>query len=184
MNSDYLFIFAHTGIEFLDFPLPRDQKLYRELIDAGADIVIGGHPHCVQVKEKYKDKWIYYSLGDLIFDHADNEVWKKFRSKNSNSFKYSPNVNREKPHYSLTLKIEFKKNYKINIEEILLKIPNNKEKPCGVPVLGDEKDFWYKQYNILNQQFFIDKNLRKSLKNIEEEILCSIKGRKTNCMDL
>src|SRR5690606_2847514 len=37
-------------------------------IDSGADLIIGSHPHVIQSKEKYRDKWIYYSLGNFIFD--------------------------------------------------------------------------------------------------------------------
>jgi poly-gamma-glutamate synthesis protein (capsule biosynthesis protein) len=37
-------------------------------IDAGADMVIGHHPHVTQTVEKYKEKFIFYSLGNFIFD--------------------------------------------------------------------------------------------------------------------
>lgn len=57
----------HWGIE----NDPRETKLQREvghwLIDHGADIVIGHHPHCVQPIEKYKNKYICYSLGNCLF---------------------------------------------------------------------------------------------------------------------
>jgi poly-gamma-glutamate capsule biosynthesis protein CapA/YwtB (metallophosphatase superfamily) len=38
------------------------------MIDAGADLVVGSHPHVVQPVEKYHDRWIAYSLGNFIFD--------------------------------------------------------------------------------------------------------------------
>ena len=37
-------------------------------IDAGADLVVGHHPHVVQDMEQYKDKWIAYTLGNFVFD--------------------------------------------------------------------------------------------------------------------
>jgi len=41
------------------------------MIDAGADIIVGSHPHVVQPLEKYHHHWIAYSLGNFIFDQKD-----------------------------------------------------------------------------------------------------------------
>ena len=49
---------------------PRPQKKAHTFIDAGADIVIGHHPHVVQPMEIYKDKYIFYSLGNFVFDQV------------------------------------------------------------------------------------------------------------------
>jgi len=46
----------------------RQRQLARIMIDAGADAVIGGHPHQVQDTERYKNKPIFYSLGNFVFD--------------------------------------------------------------------------------------------------------------------
>lgn len=42
-------------------------SLAHSFIDAGADLVIGGHPHVLQSIEQYKGKWIAYSTGNFIF---------------------------------------------------------------------------------------------------------------------
>lgn len=47
---------------------PRQRQLARVMIDAGADAVIGGHPHQLQDTEQYKGKPIFYSLGNFVFD--------------------------------------------------------------------------------------------------------------------
>ena len=52
------------GIEFLDYPIPRDKILFRNIIDAGADLVVGSQPHCVQARETYLNNKIFYSNGD------------------------------------------------------------------------------------------------------------------------
>lgn len=67
-------VFTHWGEEYL--PATRfEKRLAHEFIDAGAEIVIGTHPHIVQEHELYKDKNIYYSLGNLIFDqYFDDKV--------------------------------------------------------------------------------------------------------------
>ena len=45
----------------------QKQQAY-QLIDAGADVIIGHHPHTIQTVELYKEKPIYYSIGNFIFD--------------------------------------------------------------------------------------------------------------------
>ncbi len=52
----------------------RQRKLARLMIDAGADLVIGGHPHQVQDTEQYKGKPIFYSLGNFVFDGFSDPV--------------------------------------------------------------------------------------------------------------
>ena len=72
-NADFVFIQVHAGIENVDIPLPEWRTIYKELIDLGADLIIGHHPHVVQGYEVYKGKHIYYSLGNLYMDLANSE---------------------------------------------------------------------------------------------------------------
>lgn len=65
---DFLVVFVHAGHEFMMTPSPRIRDAYRSFADAGADLVIGHHPHVVQGWECYNGKWIFYSLGNLVFD--------------------------------------------------------------------------------------------------------------------
>jgi len=67
-SLDYLFVITHAGIEFFDYPLPEWRDRYKELIDSGADAIIGGHPHVPQGWELHKGKPIFYSLGNFYFD--------------------------------------------------------------------------------------------------------------------
>ncbi|MFA6338975.1 MAG: CapA family protein [Candidatus Paceibacterota bacterium] len=67
-------VYTHWGDEYLPVP-PRVKDLARQFVDAGADIVVGSHPHIVQENETYKGKKIYYSLGNFIFDqYFDDNV--------------------------------------------------------------------------------------------------------------
>ena len=52
----------------------RQRKLARLMIDAGADAVIGGHPHQVQDTETYQGKPIFYSLGNFVFDGFSDPI--------------------------------------------------------------------------------------------------------------
>ena len=60
-------------------PSPEESQktLARSMIDAGADAVIGGHPHVTQTVDLYKGRPIIYSLGNFVFDYfpSDPLVW-------------------------------------------------------------------------------------------------------------
>jgi len=71
---DYLVISIHWGIEYSHRPNKNAQVDFgHALIENGADIIIGHHPHVVQSFENYKGKFIFYSLGNFIFD----QYWSK-----------------------------------------------------------------------------------------------------------
>lgn len=70
-NCDYLIVLSHGGIEYMDVPLPEWRDRYRELIDLGADAIIGSHPHVPQGIETYNEKPIFYSLGNFFFDNEN-----------------------------------------------------------------------------------------------------------------
>lgn len=65
---DWLIVSMHWGNEYLPDPEKWRVDLAHQLVDAGADIIHGHHPHVLQLKEIYNDKPIYYSLGNFIFD--------------------------------------------------------------------------------------------------------------------
>jgi poly-gamma-glutamate synthesis protein (capsule biosynthesis protein) len=66
-------VYNHWGDEYVP-PPARVRELAHEMVDAGAAIVIGGHPHIVQEHEVYHGKNIYYSLGNFIFDQYWNDA--------------------------------------------------------------------------------------------------------------
>ncbi len=61
-------LFAHWGEEYQATPTVSQRDLAHKFVDAGADLVIGAHPHVVQPIEIYKNKAIFYSLGNFVFD--------------------------------------------------------------------------------------------------------------------
>ena len=64
---DYLVIYVHWGIERDERPQEYQRILGQRYIDAGADLVVGSHPHVMQGLEYYKGKPIVYSLGNFVF---------------------------------------------------------------------------------------------------------------------
>lgn len=69
-DYDILIVYVHSGEEYRLVPEPEKVNKMRKLIEMGADIVLGGHPHVIQGIEIYKDGLIAYSLGNLIFDQG------------------------------------------------------------------------------------------------------------------
>jgi Putative enzyme of poly-gamma-glutamate biosynthesis (capsule formation) len=67
-GADLVIPFMHWGWERELQPTERQRQLARTMIDAGADLVIGGHPHITQGAEYYQGKLIVYSLGNFVFD--------------------------------------------------------------------------------------------------------------------
>lgn len=75
--SPYMPVIAlpHMGAEYKTDPDQLKINFYRGLIDAGADMVLGDHPHWIQTSESYNGHPIVYSMGNFIFDQQDtNEV--------------------------------------------------------------------------------------------------------------
>ncbi len=67
-NSDLLIVNIHWGTEYQRKYNKTQQNLAHLIIDSGADAIIGHHPHVIQGIEIYKNKPIFYSLGNFIFD--------------------------------------------------------------------------------------------------------------------
>ncbi|MFC5471707.1 CapA family protein [Cohnella suwonensis] len=66
-NADIVVVMVHWGVERADKPVEHQTDLAHRFVDAGADLVIGSHPHVLQGFEAYKGKWIAYSLGNFVF---------------------------------------------------------------------------------------------------------------------
>lgn len=67
-KSDYVIVMIHGGNENYEYPSPRMKNLYRWFIDLGVDAVVGHHTHCFSGYEVYREKPIFYSLGNFLFD--------------------------------------------------------------------------------------------------------------------
>ncbi|NDC29370.1 MAG: CapA family protein [Bacteroidetes bacterium] len=76
-NIDFIIVILHGGHEHYPLPSPRMKAQFRFMIDAGADAVVGHHTHIISGYEVYKDKPIFYSLGNFCFDWPGlrNDTW-------------------------------------------------------------------------------------------------------------
>lgn len=73
-QSDYVVVYVHWGIERKNKPEDYQRYLAKQYIDAGADLVVGSHPHVLQGIEYYKDKPIVYSLGNFMFYNSISQT--------------------------------------------------------------------------------------------------------------
>jgi poly-gamma-glutamate capsule biosynthesis protein CapA/YwtB (metallophosphatase superfamily) len=73
-EADVVVVLVHWGKERESKPVEHQTQLAHRYIDAGADLVVGSHPHVLQGFEQYKGKWIAYSLGNFVFTMNPNPV--------------------------------------------------------------------------------------------------------------
>jgi len=76
-SADLVLLFLHWGEELEPNATPAQKAMARRFIEAGADAVMGSHPHVTQEIEWHKDRPIVYSLGNFVFDYFpyDPPVW-------------------------------------------------------------------------------------------------------------
>ena len=76
-KADYVLVIVHGGHEYFQLPSPRMQETYRYFLDVGADVVVNHHQHCFSGYEEYHGKYIFYGLGNLLFDDENrrNGSW-------------------------------------------------------------------------------------------------------------
>jgi hypothetical protein len=74
---DFIIVISHCGIEYIPFPPPYVVKAFKQMAKAGADIVIGHHPHVPQGLQFFKQTPICYSLGNFAFYQQTDLKYRK-----------------------------------------------------------------------------------------------------------
>jgi hypothetical protein len=77
-HADYLIVSFHWGVEYADNANAEQIADAHAAVDAGADLVLGQHPHVIQAVERYRGGLIAYSLGDFVFDHYSRKTGEAF----------------------------------------------------------------------------------------------------------
>ena len=82
-KADVVVVSMHWGDEYKKSPNSSQINIAHQLVDAGADLILGHHPHVLQEIEEYKDGIIAYSLGNFVFDQRKPETKRSmiFRTK-------------------------------------------------------------------------------------------------------
>jgi hypothetical protein len=145
-NVDYVICYLHWGgrVEKGLYPDFNQPQIAYEIIDTGADLIIGHHSHTLQPYEVYKGKYIFYSLGNFCFANID------FDGK-------LYEIDQDKESKSIIVDIDFKKeSYAVSIKHI---------KNENLLILLDNSDKVEKKYNNRIKIFNFIKN-KKWLWNI------------------
>lgn len=103
-SADFIIVSLHFGMIYTDFPTSAQRELARAVIDAGASLVLGHHPHVLQSIEEYGGGIIAYSLGEFIFDAEFGNVYAKIaRDKRKESIILHASISADAPaHCELT----------------------------------------------------------------------------------
>lgn len=76
-EADYVIVGVHWGMAYQENVMDYQSSVGRSFIDAGANLVIGHHPHRLQAVHRYKDGFIFYSLGNFFFDTPEGVSYSK-----------------------------------------------------------------------------------------------------------
>jgi gamma-polyglutamate biosynthesis protein CapA len=131
---DFLVVSLHWGIENFWLPSPGQRTLARQIIDSGADLVIGHHPHVIQGIERWNNGLIAYSLGNFVFSDISWK-WKTEKGEPRNTIFKMNRMNRE----SVILKVEWD-GTKIDYRVIGVKIGKNGQLKKAPDVEKRERD--------------------------------------------
>lgn len=146
---DVLILILHWGVEYSPEPTDEQRSLARQFLEAGADAIIGSHPHVIQAMEVLKidgkDKFVAYSLGNFIGDQRgdernsgvivqlkftqETEVFQGDASSERTLKKNTLEEVRVIPTYSHSYREKGKQGFRVvPVEETLRKISTNEEK--------------------------------------------------------
>jgi poly-gamma-glutamate capsule biosynthesis protein CapA/YwtB (metallophosphatase superfamily) len=74
-DVDLVVVSYHGGDEYNDAPLARARSVLHAVVDAGADAVLGHHPHVIQAMEWYRGRPILYSMGNMLMQMHRDHPW-------------------------------------------------------------------------------------------------------------
>lgn len=74
-TCDKVIVLYHGGKELYRYPSPMLQKVFRKFAEAGADVVVAQHTHCVGCMEEYRGSTLVYGQGNFLFDRTKGDFW-------------------------------------------------------------------------------------------------------------
>lgn len=167
---DIIIASLHWGTEHFSYPSPQQIKTAHTLVDWGASLIIGHHPHVIQSLERYRNAYIFYSLGNFLFSDIE-WTWQNEKGEIRNSRIKRKRKNKESIIASATISkkgvesIQFipcviNDNYQaeINYNSDILNRLNKLSERVNIKHYAD---FWVK-YNLMQKYTsFICHNLKR-----------------------
>lgn len=96
--ADIAIVYLHHGLICSDYPVPSHISLCHEIIDSGANLILGDHPHVLQGIENYNEGVIVYSLGNFVIDLIDEglrrELFESCSLSDIDEFDFNPDDER------------------------------------------------------------------------------------------
>lgn len=102
-SCDYVTVFVHWGLEHKEYPEDYERTLAAGYVNAGADLVIGSHSHCLQGAEYINGKPVFYSLGNFLFGQDGNTAAVKVTVAEDGGMQYSFVAAKEEGAYTREL---------------------------------------------------------------------------------
>jgi len=94
---DFLIVSLHFGMTYIQYPSQEGIEIAHNVIDMGANLILGHHPHVLQGIEEYKEGLIAYSLGEFIFDPTQGLRYSKLaREERRRCFIFSCEFTKDK----------------------------------------------------------------------------------------
>lgn len=125
-KADFVIVSMHAGSEYQAYHRQDQEDFAKKMIEQGANLVLGHHPHVAQDLETYKNGLIFYSLGNFIFDQMWSEETKqgltldlKFDNNQIQSFQIKPIIinNNYQPQFaSQKISDQILSRIKINVQ--------------------------------------------------------------------
>jgi poly-gamma-glutamate synthesis protein (capsule biosynthesis protein) len=144
---DTLIVSMHWGNEFIRKPSPQQVELGHAIIDAGAKLILGHHPHVLQGVEQYNDGIIAYSMGNFVFD-----MWQR---KMRESMIFSCNISKDGIDDYEILPAMIDENFRPNL------LKGTDKETLKAKITGEfldtmEEDDYFKEVQICRRQYRID----------------------------
>ncbi len=137
LKVDFIIIQPHWGIQEIPFPKFGDREIAHKLIDSGADLIIGHHAHIIQSYEIYKDKHIFYGLGNFIF--PDLNIPTRWNGEEFTARR----VKKQEIEHHRSMVVTLNKNLEVNFFTVVLKNSAVKKDKFCIPkwLPSSENDF-------------------------------------------
>lgn len=172
-KCDLIIVSLHWGIENIFYPSPKQVKLARKLIDSGAHIILGHHPHVLQGIEQYNGGIIAYSLGNFQFEYFPQTGSEKNNERTNQTIILSLTINRNGIKSYDIIPIKINEEYcpmlpADNEKEEILKFISYISKPLNSGIINEKR--WFEEiseeYLVSNYKSWIIRINKYGLKHL------------------
>ena len=170
LKGKILVITLHWGYEHIVIPSPEQVKLAHQLIDLGADLVIGYHPHVIQAFEIYRSKYIFYSLGNYFFPnfhryHSGKYI--KWLEKNNRSILIEVEITKENIIHVNVEGLIFKhRGFKLCLDERSKEFLRNISRSFNYIFYNYDYNSYFRKYLLSHYPDFLIKNQQSIVLNL------------------